>query len=129
MVKKTDGTIPSVGAISMAARDSKKQKHKRGRQQGHKATTRDEDKLILKAFKKMRPPGCKGREGEWRRERKIRKINRERKRDRERERERERGRERKRERERERERKTKTERQGEIERERERERQRERERE
>jgi len=104
MVKKTDGTIPSVGAISMAARDSKKQKHKRGRQQGHKATTRDEDKLILKAFKKMRPPGCKGREGEWRRERKIRKINRERKRDREIEREREREGERERERERGRER-------------------------
>ena len=31
LVKKTDGTIPSEGAISMAARDYKEQRHKRGR--------------------------------------------------------------------------------------------------
>ena len=61
LVKKTDGTIPSEGAISMAARDYKDQKNKRGRKKGQKSTTRAEDKLILKAFKKMRPPGSKGK--------------------------------------------------------------------
>ena len=61
LVKKTDGTIPSVGAISTAARDYKDQKNKRGRKKGQKSTTRAEDKLILKAFKKMRPPGSKGK--------------------------------------------------------------------
>ena len=60
MVVKIDGTVPSAGAISMAARDFKEQKLERGRKKGSKATTRAEDKLIMKAFNKMRPPGFKG---------------------------------------------------------------------
>ena len=60
MVKKTDGTVPSDGAMSMAARDFKKEREQRGRKKGCKATSKAEDKLIMKAFNKMRPPGSKG---------------------------------------------------------------------
>ena len=57
MVKKTDGTVPSEGAISKAARDFKDLKKKRGRKKGCKATTKAEDKKILQVFNKLRPPG------------------------------------------------------------------------
>jgi len=59
-VKKTDDTVPSEGAISMAARDFKKQKGQRGRKKGCKATSKAEDKKILQVFSKLRPPGSVG---------------------------------------------------------------------
>ena len=57
MVKKTDNTVPSEGAISMAARDFKDLKKQRGRKKGCRATTKAEDKIILQVFNKLRPPG------------------------------------------------------------------------
>ena len=73
MVKKTDGSAPTLGAISMAARDFKNLKGQRGRKKGGKATTKAEDKKILQVFNKLRPPGSEGyrkREGtETRRQR------------------------------------------------------------
>ena len=56
-MKKTDDTVPSLGAISMAARDFKKQRGQRGRKKGCKATSKAEDKKILQVFSKLRPPG------------------------------------------------------------------------
>ena len=60
MVKKTDDTVPTLGAISMAARDFKDPKEQRGRVKGCKATTKAEDKKILQVFNKLRPPGSEG---------------------------------------------------------------------
>ena len=60
MVKKTDGSAPTLGAISMAARDFKDLKGQRGRKKGGKATTKAEDKKILQVFNKLRPPGSEG---------------------------------------------------------------------
>ena len=60
LVKKTDGTVPTLGAISMAARDFKDLKGQRGRKKGGKATTKAEDKKILQVFNKLRPPGSEG---------------------------------------------------------------------
>lgn len=57
LVRKTDGTVPSPGAVSLAARDFKVQKKVRGRQLGWKKTSKAEDKKILQNFKKLRPPG------------------------------------------------------------------------
>ena len=73
MVKKTDNTVPTLGAISMAARDFKDPKEQRGRVKGCKATTKVEDKKILQIFNKLRPPGSEGiqkeRRGREKRER------------------------------------------------------------
>jgi len=60
LVKKTDDTVPTLGAISMAARDFKDPKEQRGRVKGCKATTKAEDKKILQVFNKLRPPGSEG---------------------------------------------------------------------
>lgn len=57
LVKKTDGTQPSLRGIALAAASFKKEKKKRGRKLGDCKTTAEEDKLVMKAFHKMRPPG------------------------------------------------------------------------
>ena len=57
VVRKTNGKKPSIGAISDAANDFMEKKLKRGRNKGDRKTTKEEDKQILAAFHKMRPPG------------------------------------------------------------------------
>lgn len=58
LVKKTDGTIPTEGAVRQAVQNFKKEKKNLGRKSGSRATTKEEDKVILKIFKKVRPDGC-----------------------------------------------------------------------
>jgi hypothetical protein len=69
LITKTDGTVPTEGAVSMAARDFTDEKSQRGRKEGFKATTKAEDKEILKVFHKLRPPGYTGAQAERERER------------------------------------------------------------
>jgi hypothetical protein len=58
MVFKKDGrTRPTLAAIALAARNFKEEKFKRGRKQGQRLTSKDEDRKILNTFKKLRPPG------------------------------------------------------------------------
>ena len=57
VAKKSNGKPPSIGAIQNAANDFKEKKKKRGRKVGDKKTTKAEDKQIMAAFHKMRPPG------------------------------------------------------------------------
>jgi hypothetical protein len=57
LIRKTDGTVPSPGAVSMAARDFKLQKKIRGRRLGWKKTSKADDRKILQNFKRLRPPG------------------------------------------------------------------------
>ena len=57
LVKKSDGTIPSVGAIWNAATTFMDEKEKRGRREGFRNTTKAEDRTVLSVFKKLRPPG------------------------------------------------------------------------
>ena len=56
-VKKTDGTPPSIGAIKEAVYTFHEEKQKVGRKKGWRKTTKSEDKVILKVFHKVRPPG------------------------------------------------------------------------
>ncbi len=58
MVKKSDGTRPTIGAVHEAVQMFKEQKGGRGRPQGTFKTTKEEDKVIVNVFKKLRPPGC-----------------------------------------------------------------------
>ena len=57
VAKKSNGKPPSIGAIQNAANDFLEKKKKRGRKVGDKKTTKAEDKQIMAAFHKMRPPG------------------------------------------------------------------------
>ena len=58
LVAKKDGrSKPSLAAISKAAAFYKDSKAKRGRKLGQRATSKAEDKKIMQAFKKLRPPG------------------------------------------------------------------------
>ena len=58
MVYKKDGrTRPTLAAIALAASTFKEEKSKRGRKQGQRLTSKDEDRKILNTFKKLRPPG------------------------------------------------------------------------
>ena len=57
MVVKTDGTHPTEGGVRAAAKQFGAEKQKRGRKEGHKKTTAREDRVILKKFKFLRPPG------------------------------------------------------------------------
>ena len=57
LVRKTNGREPTLQAISGAARTYMDPKLKRGRRVGDRATTKLEDKQILKTFHKVRPPG------------------------------------------------------------------------
>ena len=57
LVKKTDGKRPTIAAVCQIVRDYKLEKKKRGRKTGSQATSTEEDKLLLKTFHKIRPPG------------------------------------------------------------------------
>ena len=59
MVRKTDGTVPSEAAISKAAKSfNEGNEDGRGRPTGSRNTTAAEDRVIMKTFKKLRPPGA-----------------------------------------------------------------------
>ncbi len=58
LVRKTDGSRPEIGSIAGAAASFlKKGKGAVGRPEGWRKTTKAEDKVILKTFHKLRPPG------------------------------------------------------------------------
>jgi hypothetical protein len=57
LVRKTDGTTPSVSAIKKAADDFHKERAPVGRKKGWRKTTKAEDKKLLLTFHKVRPPG------------------------------------------------------------------------
>ena len=57
LVVKIDGTVPTPSAISQAASTFKTSKAQRGRKQGWRKTTKEEDKTVLKTFHRLRPPG------------------------------------------------------------------------
>ena len=57
LVTKTDGTVPSPGAVSKAAKDFMLEKKIRGRKKGWRKTTKEEDRKVMDTFKKLRPPG------------------------------------------------------------------------
>ena len=57
VVRKKNGRHPSIPAMSMCVAQYKAFKHKKGRKPGSLKTTKQEDKQIMKAFHKMRPPG------------------------------------------------------------------------
>ena len=58
LVRKTDGTVPTAGAISEIAKNFKKEKGQDGRKKGSRNTTKAEDRTIMSTFKKIRPPGA-----------------------------------------------------------------------
>jgi transposase len=58
LVRKKDGkTKPTIQAIQQAVMKFKIKKTDRGRKKGARATTKEEDKVILQKFHKLRPPG------------------------------------------------------------------------
>ena len=57
LVRKTDGSVPSVGAIHEAAASFSKEKKQRGRREGWRKTSKKEDKALLSTFHKLRPKG------------------------------------------------------------------------
>ena len=48
---------PTLQGISLAAKTYGSLKQKRGRKRGTRATTKEEDKKLMKTFHKLRPPG------------------------------------------------------------------------
>ena len=56
-VAATQQKRPTLQAISLAAKTFKKVKKQRGRKEGQRATTKEEDKKIMATFHKLRPPG------------------------------------------------------------------------
>ena len=58
LVKKLDGQRPSIGAIAQAVKSFQKEKNKRGRKEGQKSTSKEEDRAMVETFKKLWPPGC-----------------------------------------------------------------------
>lgn len=58
LLKKKDAkNRPSLAAISQAAANFTAVKKKRGRKLGQRATSKKDDKKIMEAFLKLRPPG------------------------------------------------------------------------
>ena len=57
LVCKKDGNKPTTAAMCQAASNFKKVKGMRGRPLGSNKTTKDEDKVLMKTFHKIRPPG------------------------------------------------------------------------
>ena len=57
LVRKKNGKTPSVGAISEAAKSYQQGKAKPGRKLGWRKTSKADDKVILKTFRRVRPPG------------------------------------------------------------------------
>ena len=58
LVKKTDGSRPTIGAVSDAAATFKNEVGAIGRPLGAKKTTKAEDRKLMQTFKKLRPPGA-----------------------------------------------------------------------
>ena len=58
LVVNTRGKVPTIGAMSMAVKEFKTPKMKRGRKKGQRKTSRAEDRVITQTFHKVRPPGC-----------------------------------------------------------------------
>ena len=58
VVRNTNGGQVSEQAISDAANNFHDEREKRGRKVGWKKTTKAEDKIVMQAFHKLRPPGC-----------------------------------------------------------------------
>ena len=58
MVVKKDDVRPSVGGVFKAVKEFLKARKVRGRRIGWRKTTKDDDKVILATFHKLRPPGC-----------------------------------------------------------------------
>ena len=57
LVRKTDGTKPSIGAMCDAAKNFKKEKGNQGRPVGSRKTSKAEDKVLMDVFHEVRPPG------------------------------------------------------------------------
>ena len=57
LVRKTDGSVPSKTAINDAARSMTKEKQQRGRREGWRKTTKQQDKTLLATFHRLRPKG------------------------------------------------------------------------
>jgi len=57
LVRKTDGTKPTPGAMCDAAKNFKIKKGQVGRPAGSKKTSKKEDKKLLDVFHEIRPPG------------------------------------------------------------------------
>ena len=57
LIVKTDGTHPSEEAVRVAAKEFGKEKEQRGRKEGYRKTTTKEDRVLMKKFKQLRPPG------------------------------------------------------------------------
>ena len=57
LVRKMDGTVPSISAIKKASDNFHKEKAAVGRKLGWRKTTKAEDKKLMKTFHKVRPPG------------------------------------------------------------------------
>ena len=57
LVRKTDGSVPSVEAINKAAKSFTEEKKQRGRREGWRKTTKKEDRALLATFHKLRPKG------------------------------------------------------------------------
>ena len=57
LVKNTDGESPTAGAVRQCVVNFHTAKGKRGRKEGWRKTTKLEDKKVLEAFHKIRPPG------------------------------------------------------------------------
>jgi hypothetical protein len=57
LVCKKDGKKQTTAAMCQAASHFKKEKGMRGRPLGSNKTTKDEDKVLMKTFHKIRPPG------------------------------------------------------------------------
>lgn len=57
LVRKTDGTRPSIPSICEAARTFHEEKGQRGRPEGDRKTTKEDETILMKTFHKIRPPG------------------------------------------------------------------------
>ena len=57
LVFKKDGEHPSPAAVHKAVKEWRMEKRARGRKQGWRKTTTHEDKVIMRTFHKLRPPG------------------------------------------------------------------------
>lgn len=58
LVFKTDGGRPTPSAVRKCVNSFSRPKAKRGRKLGWRKTTLAEDRVVLKRFLKVRPPGC-----------------------------------------------------------------------
>ena len=57
LVRKTDGRLPTISSIAEAAATYMEDKGQRGRPQGSCKTSKEEDKIIMDTFHRLRPPG------------------------------------------------------------------------